>query len=53
MGRRIRVRHPTRFGNPAAQLKQFLDTTGPLWVQGKLSNKPVTTFTSSMNRFAK
>ena len=41
---------PTRFGNPAAQLKQFLDTTGPLWVQGKLSNKPVTTFTSSMNR---
>src|SRR3954469_20623707 len=41
---------PTRFGNPAAQLKQFLDTTGPLWVQGKLANKPVTSFTSSMNR---
>jgi NAD(P)H dehydrogenase (quinone) len=41
---------PTRFGNPAAQLKQFLDTTGPLWAQGKLADKPVTSFTSSMNR---
>jgi NAD(P)H dehydrogenase (quinone) len=41
---------PTRYGNPAAQLKQFIDTTGPLWAAGKLANKPVTTFTSSMNR---
>jgi NAD(P)H dehydrogenase (quinone) len=31
-------------------LKQFIDTTGPLWLQGKLANKPVTSFTSSINR---
>ncbi|HEY0108171.1 MAG TPA: NAD(P)H:quinone oxidoreductase [Fibrella sp.] len=30
---------PTRYGLPAAQLKQFLDTTGPLWGAGKLVNK--------------
>lgn len=30
---------PTRYGLPSAQLKQFLDTTGPLWGQGKLINK--------------
>jgi NAD(P)H dehydrogenase (quinone) len=41
---------PTRFGLPAAQLKQFIDTTGPLWVKGELANKAVTAFTSSMNR---
>ena len=41
---------PTRYGTPAAQLKQFIDTTGSLWAQGKLANKPVTSFTSSMNR---
>jgi len=41
---------PTRYGTPAAQLKQFLDTTGPLWMEGKLANKPVTAFTSSMHR---
>jgi NAD(P)H dehydrogenase (quinone) len=26
---------PTRYGNVSAQLKQFIDTTGPLWFQGK------------------
>jgi NAD(P)H dehydrogenase (quinone) len=41
---------PTRFGNVTAQLKQFLDLTGGLWQQGKLQDKPVTSFTSSMNR---
>ena len=35
---------PTRFGVPAAQLKQFIDQTGPLWVQGQLSNKAATSF---------
>ena len=30
---------PTRYGNVAAQLKQFIDTTGPLWAAGKLANK--------------
>jgi NAD(P)H dehydrogenase (quinone) len=37
---------PTRFGLPAAQLVQFLNTTGPLWGQGKLANKIVSSFTS-------
>ena len=40
---------PTRFGLPAAQLKQFMDTTGPLWAEGKLANKVATTFTSAQN----
>jgi len=40
---------PTRYGTPAAQLKQFLDTTGSLWAAGKLADKPVTSFTSSQN----
>lgn len=38
---------PTRYGMPAAQLKQFLDTTGPLWGQGKLINKIGSSFTST------
>ena len=38
---------PTRYGLPTAQLKQFLDTTGPLWLQGKLLNKICSGFTSS------
>ena len=37
---------PTRFGNPAAQLKQFLDTTGGLWVEGRLTDKAGSSFTS-------
>jgi NAD(P)H:quinone oxidoreductase type IV len=40
---------PTRYGNIASQLKQFIDTTGPLWAQGKLSNKAATAFTSAIN----
>ena len=40
---------PTRYGNVAAQLKQFLDTTGGLWFQGKLANKVVAGFTSAQN----
>lgn len=38
---------PTRFGLPSAQLKQFLDTAGPLWGAGKLVNKVATSFTSA------
>ncbi|MBY8851285.1 NAD(P)H-dependent oxidoreductase, partial [Saccharothrix sp. MB29] len=38
---------PTRFGMPAAQLKQFIDTTGPLWGAGKLVDKVATSFTSA------
>lgn len=35
---------PTRYGLPAAQLKQFIDTTGPMWQQGKLANKVYSSF---------
>ncbi len=40
---------PTRFGNVAAQLKQFIDTLGGLWAKGKLSNKVAAAFTSAQN----
>jgi NAD(P)H dehydrogenase (quinone) len=39
---------PTRFGNVAAQLKQFMDQAGRLWQEGKLADKVGTAFTSSM-----
>jgi NAD(P)H dehydrogenase (quinone) len=38
---------PTRFGNVAAQLKQFIDQAGKLWQQGHLADKIATSFTSS------
>ncbi|MFD8593162.1 NAD(P)H:quinone oxidoreductase [Streptomyces sp. NPDC059637] len=38
---------PTRFGNIASQLKQFIDTLGGLWAQGKLADKVYSGFTSS------
>lgn len=38
---------PTRYGLPAAQLKQFIDTTGSLWAKGQLANKIVSSFTSA------
>ena len=38
---------PTRFGNMAAPLKHFLDTTGGLWVSGDLIGKPAAVFTAS------
>ncbi|MFO7541460.1 MAG: NAD(P)H:quinone oxidoreductase [Thiobacillus sp.] len=38
---------PTRFGNMAAPLKYFLDTTGALWARGTLVGKPAAVFTSS------
>lgn len=41
---------PTRFGQPAAQLKQFLDTTSRAWNNGDLAGKPATGFTSSHER---
>ncbi len=37
---------PTRYGNVAAQLKQFIDTLGPQWAQGQLANKVYTGFVS-------
>ena len=38
---------PTRYGLPTAQLKQFIDGTGPLWGQGKLVNKIASSFTTA------
>lgn len=40
---------PTRFGNIPGQMKQFLDTTGGLWFNGKLVNKVVSAMSSAMN----
>ncbi|MBS4179092.1 NAD(P)H:quinone oxidoreductase [Lederbergia citrea] len=40
---------PTRFGNMPGQVKQFLDTTGGLWFNGKLVNKVVSAMTSAQN----
>ena len=37
---------PTRFGNMAWSVKHFLDSTGKLWMQGTLQNKPACVFTS-------
>lgn len=38
---------PTRFGNMAAPLKYFIDTTSALWLSGELVNKPACVFTST------
>ncbi len=38
---------PTRFGNMAAPLKYFLDTTSSLWLNGDLIGKPAAAFTST------
>ena len=40
---------PTRFGNIAAQMKQFLDTTGGIWFNGSTVNKAVSAMTSAQN----
>ena len=38
---------PTRFGNMAAPLKAFLDSTSELWLKGTLAGKPASVFTST------
>lgn len=38
---------PTRFGNMAAPLKYFLDSTADLWLSGSLIDKPACAFTST------
>ena len=38
---------PTRFGNAASQMKNFLDQTGGLWAQDKLVGKVGSVFTST------
>lgn len=38
---------PTRFGNMAAPMKYFLDSTSALWLSGDLIGKPAAVFTST------
>lgn len=38
---------PTHFGNMAASVKYFLDSTSSLWLKGALIGKPAAVFTSS------
>jgi NAD(P)H dehydrogenase (quinone) len=38
---------PTRFGNMAAPLKYFLDSTGAEWASGALVGKPAAVFTAT------
>jgi NAD(P)H dehydrogenase (quinone) len=38
---------PTRYGNMSAQMKQFVDTTGGLWLKGELEDKATGIFTST------
>lgn len=38
---------PTRFGNMAAPLKSFLDSTSGIWLKGALEDKPAAVFTST------
>jgi NAD(P)H dehydrogenase (quinone) len=38
---------PARFGNPASQLRAFVETTGRLWQEGRLTDKVYSAFTAS------
>jgi NAD(P)H dehydrogenase (quinone) len=41
---------PTRFGNMAAQMRTFLDQTGPLWFENKLVGKVGSVFCSTASQ---
>jgi NAD(P)H dehydrogenase (quinone) len=41
---------PTRFGNMAAQMRNFLDQTGPLWTRGALVGKVGSAFCSTASQ---
>ena len=43
----IAMGSPARFGNMAAAMKYFWDSTSPLWIQHTLVGKPAALFTSS------
>ncbi|WP_432026534.1 NAD(P)H:quinone oxidoreductase [Streptomyces sp. 1222.5] len=43
---------PTRFGNVSSQLKQFIDTLGGLWAEGRLANKVYSGFVSTATAHA-
>jgi NAD(P)H dehydrogenase (quinone) len=46
----IIVGSPTRFGNMAAQMRNFWDQTGPLWMQNALLGKVGGAFTSTASQ---
>jgi NAD(P)H dehydrogenase (quinone) len=46
----VLVGSPTRFGNIASQMKQFIDTLGGLWFQGKLANKVYSGFAATSGK---
>lgn len=41
---------PTRFGNMCGQMRQFLDSTGQLWLKGALLGKVGSVFTSTSSQ---
>ena len=41
---------PTRFGNMAGQMRNFLDRTGDLWMKGALIGKLASVFTSTASQ---
>ncbi len=41
---------PTRFGNMCAQMRNFLDQTGGLWMNGSLNGKVGSVFTSTASQ---
>jgi NAD(P)H dehydrogenase (quinone) len=41
------VGSPTHFGNMAAAMKQFIDSSGELWLSGAMIGKPAAVFTST------
>jgi NAD(P)H dehydrogenase (quinone) len=43
----LAVGSPTRFGNMAAPMKYFWDSTGALWMKGTLAGRPAAVFTST------
>ena len=43
----IALGSPTRFGNMAAPMKYFWDSTSALWLKGALAGKPAAVFTST------
>ncbi|HEX2253993.1 MAG TPA: NAD(P)H:quinone oxidoreductase [Thermoanaerobaculia bacterium] len=40
---------PTRYGGAASQMRAFIDTLGPLWMEGKLADKTASAMTSAQN----
>jgi NAD(P)H dehydrogenase (quinone) len=41
---------PTRFGNMAAPLKAFIDTTSDIWISGSMIDKPACVFSASSSQ---